>query len=406
MFALFPFVAPGHPFFAQVERLRGLIAAHPGLAALAAGRTTVHAEIKAVAGAAGWSFDRFYWSLQSRDDTRLRALTLSYAAKSGDTRWYEFPDDSYLNTMAAFFAAAPDPVRVLRYVPLRRLTFRAAGADGVPLIGKFKRASRFRQAYQLLGVVADAVAAAPPGFGVSRPLGMDEARCLYYQSALPGVDLAEQVSADNCRHLLAAVGALHRSLHEVPVAAAPLAPPHAALDTVRRDVAWIGFMQPALAPWLGDILALLERTAPALPAQEAVFCHGDFVCSQILMADGGWSVTDFDLCHRGDPCRDMAILLASLPYDVPLLRQAAARGSDADRALLAAAAEAYRAGYARRAGREVDALRLTWQRIAAEIYYLGLMLKKDQFSASIAQHRLGLIRSLAADLAQGTANAP
>jgi aminoglycoside phosphotransferase (APT) family kinase protein len=390
MFDLFPFVRPGHPFFEQVERFRGIIAAEPRVAELAPGATTIHAEIKALPGPDGWRFDRFYWSLQGRG-AAFQALTLSYAAKSGDTSWYQFPDDSYLKTMAGFFAAPPQGLGVLRYVPLRRLTFRALDAKGNPLIGKFKRASRFRQAYELLGVVADAVDAAAPGFGVSRPLALDEARCLYFQSLLPGDDLADALTAENCGPLLEKVGALLRALHQVPAPGAPQTDPHAALETLRRDVAWIRFMQPDLAPWLEGTLVAMERAAARVLGAEAMFCHGDFVCSQILAADSGWSVTDFDLCHRGDPCRDLAILLASLPYDVPLLRQAVQLGQAA---LLGAAARACIAGYSDRAGREFDKRRLAWNRIAAEIYYLGLMLKKDQFSESVAAHRLSTIRSL------------
>lgn len=395
MFELFPFVGPGHPFFDRVERFRDTIAAEPRVAALAGGATTIHAEIKAVPGPEGWCFDRFYWSLQGRgDDGAFQALTLSWAAKSGETSWYEFPEDSYLGTMTAYFARHPAGLRVLRYVPLRRLTFFALDAEGRPAIGKFKRASRFRQAWQLLGTVAQAADAAAPGFRVSRPLALDEARCLYFQSLLPGGDLADTLAPANCRPLLEKVGALLAELHRMPVPAAPAADPQAPLETLRRDVAWIGFMQPGLAPWLGATLAAMERVAPRVLGREPAFCHGDFVCSQILAAEEGWSVTDFDLCHRGDPCRDLAILLASLPYDVPMLRQAARRGGEGDAALLGAAADACIAGYAARAGHEFDAQRLAWSRIAAEIYYLGLMLKKDQFSQSVAEHRLRTIRSL------------
>ncbi len=393
MFDLFPFVGPGHPFFEQVARFRASIATEARVAQLGAGATTIHAEIKALPGPEGWRLDRFYWSLQGRG-AAFQALTLSYAAKSGDTSWYQFPDDSYLETMGGFFAAPPQGLKVLRYVPLRRLTFRGADDAGKPVIGKFKRASRFRQAYELLGVVADAVDAAAPGFRVSRPLALDEARCLYFQSALPGDDLAQALTAENCVALLERVGALLRALHEVPVPAAPAAAPEGALETLRRDVAWIRFMQPDLAPWLEGTRLAMERAAPDVAGREALFCHGDFVCSQILMADDGWSVTDFDLCHRGDPCRDLAILLASLPYDVPLLRRAAQRGGSGDAALLAAAARACIDGYAARAGGEFDPRRLAWHRIAAEIYYLGLMLKKDQFSESVATHRLRTISCL------------
>lgn len=401
--SLFPFIGPGHPFFAQVEDFRRRIAAHPRASAWAeehAGQpTTIHAEVKALPAPGGdWQFDRFYWSLQSWDAAAAQpfdAITLSYAAKTGQTEWYDFPRDSYLTTMADFFRGEAAPVEVLRYVPLRRLTFRARAGQGEPVIGKFKRRSRFREAYGLLGVVAAAIEDAVPGFAVSRPLAIDEARCLYYQSALAGSNLADAVDRDNCDDLLAAVGALHSSLHEVPVAALPVAEPAALLHRVRRDMSWISFFEPQHAPLFENVLTLLQRHAGAVVGGPAVFCHGDFVCSQILMAEEGWSVTDFDLCHRGDPCRDMAILLASLPYDLPLFQAGAAGEGPADRSLLERAAGAYLRGYAGQAGAQVDPLRLAWHRIGAEIYYLALMLKKDRFARPLADHRLDLVRALA-----------
>lgn len=409
MFELFSFIGREHPFFPQVERLRGRIAAEPRLRDLATGPRTIHAEIKALPEGESWRFDRFYWSLQSRAATPFRAMTLAYSAKSGQTEWQVFPDDSYLKTLGAFFAAPPAALRVLRYVPLRRLTFRSANPLGGTWIGKFKRASRFRQAYDLLGVVADAVAAAAPGFHVSQPLALDEGRCLYFQSALPGDDLAAALSPQNHAPLLRRAGALLRALHEVPAPALQRAAPDAAIETARRDVAFIGFMHPGLAPWLPATLEVLERHVAQGYRGEEVFCHGDFVCSQILAADDAWSITDFDLCHLGDPCRDLAILLASLPYDVPFLSQPLWDGTCSDGAadsMIEAAVRSCSEGYAERAGKEFDPRRLAWQRIAAEIYYLGLMLKKDQFSPAIAAYRLRTIRRLAATLESAAVAVP
>lgn len=388
-----------------------MIAAHPLAGAQArdsGAATTIHAEIKALpAPDGGWHFDRFYWSLQTWDDGAAQpfhAITLSYAARDGQAQWFEFPRDPYLTTMADFFRDGEEPVEVLRYVPLRRLTFRVRAGRSEPVIGKFKRRSRFREAYSLLGVVADAVAQAVPGFAVSRPLAIDDARCLYYQSALAGSNLADAVDRDSCDDLLAAVGTLHRDLHEVPVSALPVADGAALLDGVRRDMAWITFFEPQRAAFFDDVLALLQRHAAAALNGPAAFCHGDFVCSQVLTADSAWSVTDFDLCHRGDPYRDMAILLASLPYDVPLFQSGAQ--STVERALLERATGAYLRGYEMRAGTTIDALRLAWHRICAEIYYFGLMLKKDRFSRAQADYRLDVVHALVRSLAEDGAATP
>jgi len=91
----------------------------------------------------------------------------------------------------------------------------------------------------------------------------------------------------------------------------------------------------------------------------------------------------------------MAILLASLPYDLPLFQAGAGADSPADGSLLERAAAAYLRGYAEQAGAPIDALRLAWHRIGAEIYYLALMLKKDRFARPLADHRLDLVRAQA-----------
>ena len=401
-FALFPFVGPGHPFFARVEEFRALIAAHPRLARVAggdhAGRTAVHAEIKAVPdAAAGWQIDRFYWSLQRWDRAVARpfsAITLYWSAKNRRARWHEFPDDPYLATMAGFWqrARGEDAAEVLRYVPLRRLTFRARDATGTAAIGKFKRRSRFREAYELLGTVADAVERVAPGFAVARRLAIDEERCLYYQTALPGHNLADSLCEDGTEGLLARAGGLLERLHRLPAARLPQRDRGTAFDELRRDVRWIGLFEPTEAGPMADVLALLERLAPRVLALPTVFCHGDFVCSQILAGEEGWAVTDFDLAHQGDAYRDIAILLASLPYDVPRFQDSGSGAIDAHR--LEAAEKAILSGYEQSAGDSLDPLRLAWHRAAAEIYYLALMFKKDQFSRAAADCRLAAIRRL------------
>lgn len=166
---------------------------------------------------------------------------------------------------------------------------------------------------------------------------------------------------------------------------------------LRRDVAWIGFMLPAYRDAVDEVLRILEAAAPEAIGRSLAVCHGDFVCSQILVADAGWSVTDFDLCHLGDPYRDMALFLASLAYDVPLLAHGAAGGAGS--ALVDRAAAAYLAGYARRAGEALDHRRLACHRACAEIYYLALMLKKDRYDAAAFERRLAFASRLARELA-------
>lgn len=401
---LFDFLAADHPFALQVARFAQAIAAHPRYgelqAAVRSGRATIHAEIKALPDpAGGWRLDRFYWSLQTWDgppQSPFRALTLSYAAKDGTLEWYDFPADAYLTTMADYFAnAAAQPARrvdVLRYVPLRRFTFRTQDASGQAVIAKFKRRSRYQLAYTVLGQVHTALRPDSVGFAVAAPAGVDPARCLYLQTALPGTNLVDQLDPVNLAAMLGHVGTLHRALHEASVAGLPVWKRETFMADLRRDAAWIGFMLPACRERVEALLRIIEDAAPDAIGGPLAVCHGDFVCSQILVADSGWSITDFDLCHLGDPYRDIAIFLASLAYDVPLLAR--------DAALLERAAKHYLAGYARRAGAPLDPRRLACHRICAEIYYLALMLKKDRYDAAAFTQRLESASRLTVELAQ------
>jgi aminoglycoside phosphotransferase (APT) family kinase protein len=287
-------------------------------------------------------------------------------------------------------------VKVLRYVPLRRFTFRMREADGREAIGKFKRRSRYRQAWDLLVRVERAVAAAGAPFRVSAPLWLDDEHALYAQSVLSGEDLSGKLDAGNHTGLMRRVGALHRALHGVALEGLPRVEPAAWLEEARQNVRWIGWFEPGHALALADAIQRLARRITGIAAHRPVFCHGDFVCSQILADRDDWAITDFDLSHLGDPYRDLAILLASLTYDVPLYRSASASGASGGLALIEAATEAYLAGYERALGEPIDRQRLAWHRACAEIYYLALMLKKDRFDRSAFERGAALALNLAA----------
>src|SRR5262249_32791584 len=212
---VFPFIRAGHPFYPQMQRLRAELRDHPRYAELvewiASGKETViHTEVKGLPTPdGGWSLSRFYWSLQSWQPMRplpFEALTLAYKSKTGQIEWFTFPEDAYLTTMAAFFEEEQGrhngrsrDIDVLRYVPQRRLTFRMAGRDDAEsaIIGKFKRRSRFKEAYDRLITVARGVERSAATFSVALPRGIDEARCLYFQDAKPGENLAALLKEDN-----------------------------------------------------------------------------------------------------------------------------------------------------------------------------------------------------------------
>lgn len=397
----FDVVEDGHPWRSAIEALREQIAGRAPPAG--SGALVVHAELKGVRDRDGrWRLDRAYWSWQRRDPAvrlGLQGRTLCVDARQAQGFWTEFPADDRLPEAAGWFDGLPPDVRVqvLRHVPLRRLTFRCEPVDGPACIGKFKRRSRYAQAYGLIGAVAAAVARAqaesdrPLGYAVAQPLSLVPHRALYFQQALPGEDLADRLGGAADGAWLGRLGRVHRRLLQLDATGLPSRGPGLQLAQSEQDLAWLAFMQPRHADALRPLREALHRL-PEWADGDSLVCHGDLVPSQFLVsgdaaADGPWSVTDFDLCHRGDPCRDVAILLASLAYDVPAFAAAEARhGAD-----LEGLESAYLEGLAheRAPGDAVlPSRRLAWQRLCAEIHYLALMVRKDRLVPIAFERRL------------------
>lgn len=397
----FAWLSGNHPWHPVIEAIRAEVRARecaPADPRQSFAEAQIHAEIKGVRLAdGGWRLDRSYWSEQFRAPGLafgFHAQTLNVDA-DGSRRWLIWPEDPYLRDAAQWLRQldAPHQVQVLRYVPLRRLTFRLSADDGSTIIGKLKRRSRYREAYALLETTAAAAGsnAGPvggPRFRVAKPLRIDPQFPLYFQEALPGVDLADRM--DPPQHAwLEHVGGLHAQVNALPTEGLPHISSDRWQTQALSDLNWIGWLLPErreqlslLASALSELLE--EETGPGR------FCHGDLVCSQFLARDtvgDTWGITDFDLAHRGDFCRDMAIFMASLAYDVPALRRA--EEAPAGGAPLEELTEAYLDGYARAAPwlRGADE-RLRRCRIQAELHYLGLMLKKDRYHPLAFERRM------------------
>jgi phosphotransferase family enzyme len=409
--SFYSFIGETHPLHPRVESLRRALHDSPRYHELAARSSEVggeiHAEIKCVSSVGGaWDLDRFYWCFQYRPQGAalpFDAHTLYFRADHGAPELYDFPQDPYLGTMADWFRGLAQGgnhaqrVDVLRYVPLRRLTFRVSAPGAVPLIGKFKRRTKLRESAAGLDAVHRAARTARTRFRVAAPGPVDEASCVFYQEALPGVSLAGELAADNAMDLLRSVGELHAQMHALDVPGVPSRDAKEDSTQFEMDIRWIGFFRPDLAP---ELEALRERLSRDMPGKAPLaFLHGDFVPSQILVHPERWGITDFDLAHRGDPVREIAAFLASLKYDVSFFAAASERGSPGAQALFDRAEAAYLTGYEAAAGEPVDRTRLVRHRIAAEIHYLALMLKKDWYHTDKFFRAIDQTRRLAASLA-------
>lgn len=367
---LFAFVAPEHPFTPALDALRAQAGDAPAPPSGAV-RTEVTAEIKGVRTPDGWRLDRFSHCTAAwggPGDVPFAARTLYWRDGCGPATWSALPDEPYLEGLAAVLAPRDgEPVEVLRYVPLRRFTWRSGG-----VIAKAKRRSRLADSYARARAVT---AAAADGTRVQVPAlrGTTDVPAAYRQDAVAGPALAELAREDDLLPLLAEAGSVHARFGELPAVDLPLQAPDAGLPAVLHAADWVGALLPELRASMRHACAVLRAHVPEPDARALATCHGDLVPSHLIGGPGRWSVIDLDLAHRGDRHRDLAVFLSGLPTDVPALS-----GEGASPALLAAAEQAYLDGYAARWGRAPEPARLAWFRAAEQIRALALAVSKDR----------------------------
>lgn len=364
---IFPFIDDGHPFSADVERFRSQlrVAGQPQLD----GRRVVLSEIRGRRlDGGGFVLDRCYCSMQHWSGVGYEFDATSWYYRAGDVdspRIYHFPDEPYLTALAPYLASRdldrPDGgLDVLRYVPLRRFTFRAPRRDrtGGAEIGKFKRPSRLHESYGRTTAVAAAVRSTASSFAVATPAGLDVEHAIYFQDDIAGTDLATAAEGDP--RALEVTAQVLAAFHAVPSPTLTMLDESRFHNSLGRDLEWITFHAPALA----DVVDRATRALRDPPALESsVLAHGDFVPSHVLRGDHQLTVIDLDLAHRGDRYRDVAIMLASLPIDAPAASTETTAMIDA---------------YEERAGLHLEPRRLAWHRVAAEAYYLALAFTKDR----------------------------
>ncbi len=376
----FPAVESDSPVDATLRWLREHIAGDPLLAA--GPDVSVRAEVLPHRSRDGHvELERCYWSVQRPvRDTELgfAARTLYWDRRMAEPRVVDFPDEPVMDWLVTPDGALCSHgehagVQILRYIPLRRVTFRLEGAAGLPprVIAKTKRRRSIVRATRALVAARRAVARrGTNAFRVPEPLRLDSRRRLLHQAELPGRALPELLAAGELDRLdaLDRLGRVHRDVHELDV-------PRGRVRTLRTGD-WLAITATAaeqitaLAPSAGDgvgaLVAALVRTIP--DDADLAFCQGDFVPSQILCDPSGWAVLDFDDAHHADPHAEVAALYVALGRELPYRTPA-----DVD-----AARRAYLAGYVERADRPLDPTRWQWFVAVAEVRYLARRLVKGR----------------------------
>lgn len=403
----FHFVESWHPFYTQIQSFQRALDESPLCRRIqvqesAPGKTAVHSEIKGRLLPDGqWELNRFYWSFQYWDPSLahgFHAVTLYYSVKERKTSFYQFPEDPYLTGMAGYFNAQEEDidVHVLRYVPVRRFTFQVSGLEAYPdpVVAKFKRKSRFQEGFDRLTLVSEGCKGEARPFTLPSPLGLDEHHRIYYQSVMQGKDLSLLLNETNHQVILKQVGRHHAALHRMKVEGLPVWDFEHLPEEIHQDIAWICFFFPKDEPFFKELSECLFAASLKISPHDFTFCHGDFVCSQLLKEGEQWAVIDFDLARLGDPLFEVAMLIASLRYDLPYFEGAVTASNGEVPRVLRAAEEAYLTGYQEQSGFSFNRKRFLWYRIRSEIYYLALMIKKDRFHPLAFQYGMNVLYQL------------
>ncbi|HEX6827567.1 MAG TPA: aminoglycoside phosphotransferase family protein [Burkholderiales bacterium] len=353
-----------------------------------------------------WKAKRAYVSFQPTGDlprTGFRGDTFFVSQKRGDLQHCPFPDDPKLPAAGRMVSrleqAEASPVKVLRYVPLRRLTLRGPWASATPGPAVVKVIENGGAAHiaAKLEAIEDAARRGRVSFSVATPIAHDEGAATFVQACLPGVPLSEWIQADDLEAVLRRVGATHAEVHALPLAPGSHPPVADPFPTVLERLDWLRFVRPGKAELLRGVQARLEASRPDPARSRDVFCHGDFRCTQVLADGERWSVIDFDDAGPGPACLDVGRFLAFLKYDLPLLATAA-WGDAAASAMLARAEAAYLDGYAGRSGAAPDPRGLLWHRGCQEILYLAQLVRRDLADEPAFEAGCGWIERLTAGL--------
>lgn len=355
----------------------------------------VHTELRVRRGRDGGAgLMRFYWSRQVTDRNApwgFAARTIYCDKRDPTPRVHEFPSEPALTMLTDENGplrddGLPRNAQVLRYIPLRRVTFRLRDGAGLPpsVIAKAKRPSGLERA--VTAFRAAHLAAARRGAGalsVPRLLGHDSHRGVLYLEELPGQALDVALHRLDVAEAMQRLGESHRDLQELEVEGnLPRKGTADWLADAQHAATQIGLFVPSLAAAAEAVHDTLVRTAP--DDGRLLYCQGDFLPGQILCDEARWSIIDLDDSRYADPLSDVAALYAALPRE---------HGVPSDR--LEEAQQTYLDSYARRSGEPIDQDRWRWFLSLTRLTLLAKRLVKGRATLEEATATMDLITGCA-----------
>lgn len=219
-------------------------------------------------------------------------------------------------------------IRTIRHKPGRRclIEYRIDLADDtaegrlpetMAVIGK----ARAKGADESTSRLAAALAAggfgtdSPDGVSVPQPLGVLPELHMWFQRKAPGVPATSLIPGPGGVDLVVRIAAALHKLHRAGVSARRRHSMADELRVLRDRLTGLAEAEPRWAGRIGDLLAVCEAVAAALPPPVETGIHRDFYPDQVLVdeSDGGrLYLLDLDLYCQGDPALDAGNFIAHL----------------------------------------------------------------------------------------------
>jgi len=378
--------APVHPL---LEQLRPAVEAE--IERFDGTDVTVHGELRAVRGSdGGVELERFYWSTQYPDPSSpqgFSARTLYRDEQASSLQVHVFPSDPALSWLdddngPLRCEGRIESVDILRYIPLRRLTYRLHHGAGLPdsVIVKTKGTGGLNRATVAFLAVNRAAARRASSVRVPQLLRLEPPRHALYLEELPGEPLNLALAGLDLTAAMEQLGSLHRDVQALEVKGLSARGTGYWLHESRRAVDRVELFAPSVAGRTRELYADLTRTAPE--DGQTMFCQGDFLPGQVLCHDSGWSVLDFDDSHFADPLSEVAAMYLAMPRELGL---PAGETEHARRTYLEA--------YAAHSGEPFDGDRWRWWLVMHQLTQLAKRLMKGRVAPGEAESVLDLLDS-------------
>lgn len=201
-------------------------------------------------------------------------------------------------------------LNILRYKPERRMVAQLVTEQGPQAILKLYNQGDFDRAYR--GAKAFR---ATPGLQVASLMGVSKSNRLLISEWISGRPFDLVLKQNDTCALSGRVGVALAELHMQEPQRLKTLSREEEVQPLFSAAEAIAFLLPKLASRTQRLASALASELMDAP-QESRPVHGDFSADQVLLADNGAAIIDFDGAVRGDPAWDLGTFAAQLEHDV------------------------------------------------------------------------------------------